>query len=1717
MNKGIFRLLTAYRDGCLLLGLMLLLLLPTFGQAQRFGNEWINRNQTYFKIPVGEDGIYRISYDDLQTAGFPVDNVDPRRMQLFFRGQEQAILIEGQQDASFDPADFLLFYGQRNDGTLDRELYVAPEAQGNPYYNLYSDTTAYFLTWSLAAVNGKRMGFFQENNITNIPAEPFHWKEALLQLTNQFSLGRQYPLGSAANFSVHLSNFDYGEGWTGPRLRQGQSATYSLEAPAQYTTGPLPQLEVMLTGRNNRPHDVTIEVGSSTGALRELSTVNFDYYENQLLSEALQWSDLSGGNLNVRVTVNGVDGGADFVSIAYIRLRYPQQLTAQGAIPAIFDLQENPLGKSYLEVAAPPTAPYLLDISDENNVSRIGFNLVNGDLTTIVPNTQTGRKLMLGSTKNIPGIRRVQFQNISAAANYLIVSNERLHAPAGNYSDPVRAYYDYRASAAGGSFTPILFDIDQLFDQFSYGEPTPLAIRRFADYMLSVGAPRYLLLIGKGLTVNFNYYRQDPDAATLHDLVPTGGIPGSDVVLTSGLGDSDGYGAAIPTGRINARSAAEVAAYLDKVKETEARSLADDYQEGSTREALWRKHLVHLSGGVSLAELTLFARYVDDLEARAESDFLGGSVSTQSKQSNNATELINIAEEVNQGLSMITFFGHSSTTRSDIEIGYVTNEQLGYNNKGKYPAILINGCNAGNIFSNALTFGEDWIGAADKGAINVMAHASAGISSILKRYSDAFYGTAFNDSLYIGRSIGDIKQEAGKRFVTNIGSSLWEVHIAQVTQSVLQGDPAMTLFGRAEPDYAIEADELQVVPLEDGEVTVFSDSFAIQMVVRNFGRSSRDSLEVTLNRTLENGNTISYEPVFYPPVLYQDTLLFRVNSGDDIIASGAEVGTNRFEITINSRSGEAELNPNNNVATLEYFIPIGGTVHLQPANYAIVSNPEMDVFVQAGDIQNALLSEDTRQFLIEVDTAYTFDSPVLQQFSVDASELAVRRINLPVTEDSTVYFWRSKYAELRSGEIDQWTQSSFTYISAAEPGWGQLQLSQLAENNLENLLNEGSWSFTETNLSLDLVIPGGDVEGLNSSLRIDGIQFLFENLPPVTCRANSINALAFDRYSLLPYLAVKQGGFDDFDSNSCGPLPSIINTYANSQVSGTALALENYIDNVGQGDPVLLFSRGTLDYQAWPASTRSKLQEVGVSQAELDGLPSGSPLIIVGRKGSAPGSATVLTADTTAVTPAAEQQLSLQESLSSSFSNGSITSRRIGPALEWGSLYADISSIEVTDIIKLDVIGETADGKRFLLLEDISPNTNTDLSTISASEYPYLRLNLVLEDAVNLSPSQLQNWIVRYRSLPEGILITDGELSSKDVRQEGENTRVPLRFYNLSTTDFSDSLSVAYSLLNSNSQLALQDTFKIAPLAAGDTAAFEIPVNTRDRVGENDLTVFVNPRLLREQDYDNNQLTAGSFLEVMADALNPVIDVAFDGTYIMDGDIVSPRPVITVEVRDENPFLQKEDTTGIDIFLGRQTSGQEASAGATNARVANTQLQRISLNSEEVSWTPADGEDPFRIVYEPNRLEDGVYTLRVQAEDASGNASGTEPYEINFEIINESSITNFYPYPNPFSTSTRFVFTLTGEEIPDQLKIQIMTVSGKIVREITQGELGPIRIGNNISEYAWDGRDEFGDQLANGVYLYRVIVRSGGESLELRETAGDRGFKNGFGKMYILR
>ena len=246
---------------------------------------------------------------------------------------------------------------------------------------------------------------------------------------------------------------------------------------------------------------------------------------------------------------------------------------------------------------------------------------------------------------------------------------------------------------------------------------------------------------------------------------------------------------------------------------------------------------------------------------------------------------------------------------------------------------------------------------------------------------------------------------------------------------------------------------------------------------------------------------------------------------------------------------------------------------------------------------------------------------------------------------------------------------------------------------------------------------------------------------------------------------------------------------------------------------------------------------------------------------------------------------------------------------------------------------------------------------------------------------------------------------------------------------------------------------------------------------------------------------------VSVDNKNPLLDVTFDGTHILDGDLVSAKPNILISLRDDNPFLALNDTALFKVFV----------------EYPNQQTRQFYVDGDVLTFYPAEESEletknEAQLEFKPIFEEDGRYQLIVRAKDESGNDSGDYEYRVAFEIINRQMVSNVLNYPNPFSTSTQFVFTMTGAELPDFMKIQIMTAAGKIVKEITQDELGPIRIGHNITEFKWDGTDEYGDRLANGVYLYRVITRkSDGELYENYDVGTDQYFESGIGKLVIMR
>ena len=228
----------------------------------------------------------------------------------------------------------------------------------------------------------------------------------------------------------------------------------------------------------------------------------------------------------------------------------------------------------------------------------------------------------------------------------------------------------------------------------------------------------------------------------------------------------------------------------------------------------------------------------------------------------------------------------------------------------------------------------------------------------------------------------------------------------------------------------------------------------------------------------------------------------------------------------------------------------------------------------------------------------------------------------------------------------------------------------------------------------------------------------------------------------------------------------------------------------------------------------------------------------------------------------------------------------------------------------------------------------------------------------------------------------------------------------------------------------------------------------------------------------------------------------------MDGDLISPKPEIIITLKDDNRFLAMRDTATFRLSL-EQPDGS---------------VQPIALNDQSILFIPADTtqldrKNQARLEWRPGFTQDGTYRLLVNGRDATGNLSAGLDYAVSFEVITKSSLSNIFNYPNPFSTSTCFVYTMTGSETPSSFKIQIMTVSGRVVREITTAEFGDLQAGTHISNFCWDGKDEFGDQLANGVYLYRVVAKkSDGTDFELfANDKSDGFFKHGFGKMVLLR
>jgi hypothetical protein len=818
------------------------------------------------------------------------------------------------------------------------------------------------------------------------------------------------------------------------------------------------------------------------------------------------------------------------------------------------------------------------------------------------------------------------------------------------------------------------------------------------------------------------------------------------------------------------------------------------------------------------------------------------------------------------------------------------------------------------------------------------------------------------------------------------------------------------------------------------------------------------------------------------------------------------VGINNFTVWLDFYGQIPELNELNNQNSPPAQLLIRGSaiIPVYPYNFAVI--PTDTVTLKASTINPM---EPFRSWRFEIDTTDLFNSPFKVAHQLyDSGGVVTWRPNLTFT-DSTVYFWRVSPDSLAAGDAFLWQMHSFQYITG-QTGWGQDHIYQFTDDGYQFVkLNRTQREFEFVN----------DIKVLTVKNGVYGQPNIVWN--EVYYKLNGATQHIFSCTPAFGQSGVAIAVIDPVTGMPWSHHDTIVGQYTNGVLNCVGAnqvlyafdfmdpdqtnrdLIRAFIDSIPNGHYVLVYSQYLHHNTSYDVNLQAELQSIGSSVVAAAAIPDTLPWIVWGRKGDAPGSAQEV------VGTVANQYIYLTDTFQTNWFGGYVASPVIGPAQSWGSLHWKQHAVETPDYdsVYLEVLGIDMNGTEtwlFNLDEDTTDVFNLG-ARINSQQYPYLRMVAHMKDDSSRTPPQIDRWHVLFAPWPDAAVNPQLAYSfHNDSLQEGDSARFIIGVQNVTPWAFTDSLLISSWIIDEDRVRHDLPPILRAPSFNGNTWYPQlVSVSTEGYPGYNELWVEINkvgdPNTQPEYKHFNNIIMTPFY--VGTDRTNPLMDVTFDGVHILDGDIVSGKPTILITLKDENQFLALNDTSDFKVFL--RTPSQSVA-------------QLISWS--ELQFTPAVlPNNSCKIVYTPMLSEDGIYELLVQAKDRSDNESGMIDYVITFEVINKATITNVLNYPNPFSTSTRFVFTLTGSEVPDVFTIQIMTITGKVVREIDRDELGNIHIGRNITDYAWDGLDEFGDPLANGVYLYRVITRMNGEAVEQRQSGADPYIINGWGKMYLMR
>ena len=1663
--------------------------------AQTYMNEWVDFGKTYYKFKVGATGVYRITQAQLTTLG--IQNSDASHFQLWRHGK-QIPIYTSTATGVLPGSGFIEFWAESNDGKWEKEMYIEPRFQINDRWSLFTDTVSLFLTVNTTASANLRLKETTNDLSSSLPAESYFLNKAALYYKNAINQGFAAVVGSY----VYSSSFDEGEGYASAEFTPANTLNSSLTNLFVASSGPNASLKFSAVGRALNTRTVRVSINNTVVANREMNYFN-SVIDESATSIPISLISSNTANFEFRNTSAEV---TDRMVVGMYELTYPRQFNFGGSSNFEFELDASAMGNNLVidNFNYGSQAPVLYDLT--NGLKITAAILSPTQVRIVLPASATKRKLVLisqdpSNIKSIGAFKERTFVNYGLSANqsnYIIISNPLLYSDA-NGINQVEQYRLYRSSITGGGFNTKIYNIEDIIDQFGYGiKNNAYAIKNFLQFAYAgfASKPQNCLIIGKGVVYTNHRFFETNAAIERLNLVPVFGNPASDIMLSS---DKNNLVPKIPIGRLTVVNGNEIKSYLDKVKAYEA-----FYNTNSCKieDELWKKSVIHVSGANDfLGEQIKY--YLGQYENVLSDTLYSARVSTLQKSGVASIQTIasdKINNLFNEGFSMLTYFGHSSPTNLE----YNLTEPSTFPTTGKYPIFLVQGCQAGNMFlfdaarlTGKYIITENWVLTPQKGSIAFIASTHLGIVNYLNIYSEEFYHQI--STVGYGQSIGRIMANTNDTLqrLNSFNDFYVRMHLEEIT---LHGDPAIKFYSFQKPDYAIEP---QSIKIEPEFISIAESNFKAKIKLTNIGKAITDSVRVLITREIPSGaKTVVF-----------DKKVFRINSVDSFeieipINPFTDKGLNKLKVEIDPSNSINELCETNNVVTKEFFIFEDEVRPVYPYNYSIINKQNISYFASTANPLGT-----SRKYYFEVDTTRNFNSVLRKSDSTTSvgGSIEFKPSGINFT-DSTVYYWRVGMRP-QEGAAIIWNDFSFIYISGTKTGFNQSHFFQHQQSNYNHiLLNPNNRTLIFDSIISRIQIRTGIFPN-HTAASID-VALNFENLERYGCHYGSFQFYVFDGKTLAPKLnSLQPDGLGKYRSwpPNCTTDPVRKFFEFDYSIQAYRLRAMAFMDSVKDGDYVVITNLGWTPGPYTDANTLKsdesllgagnslyhKFKNAGLTN--VDSFKNTRPMVFAYKKND-PSFIPI-----SRIGVLTDQLVEVIE-IPSYFNKGTIESPWFGPSSSWKEMLWNGKNLENQnpDTTSIDIIGRTTTGSEFLLAT-VFQQKDTTLSFIDASVFPYLKLKMHNSDIVNVTPHQLISWKLIGDYEPEGAIAPNITFKFKDTVDQNETLNVSIAFRNVSETAF-DSLKVKLIITNRNNIPTQVVLPKKKPLAAGDSLVINYQVDTKDLPGNNTFYIMFNPDNDQPEQFLFNNFLFKNFY-VRPDNFKPWLDVTFDGTHILNRDIVSSKPHILVKLKDENRFLALSDTAGMKISI----------------RYPNNTIHEYKPQSDSVRFTPADlskGENSATLDLYPFFTQDGEYELIVSAMDRSGNKAGDLEYKVAFQVINKPMISNLLNYPNPFTTSTAFVFTVTGSEVPQNIRIQILTITGKVVREITKNELGPLHIGRNITEFKWDGTDQFGNKLANGIYLYRVITNQNGKSLEKYKAEGDNSdqyFNKGYGKMYLMR